>query len=307
MIVKRNLSPVRVVAYIRGPLLWSLAWSLAAVGSAQLWGADVVAMPFAPVGALAAALAIFVAFRNNTAFARWNEARIAWQGTQVACRSLNRQIIAATRNAAAAGTVDGPEADATAREFGHRLVQIVRMMAAAVAPAAALRMPPSTVEVRAVKAGSPDAVQSLMIEQSVRVKDAIRDGALGQFDPISLEPQMAALATAYGTMQRIATTPTPRQYDYFTRLFVLLYAAVTPFALLSLVPDRAWLVVPGSLVLAGVFIVMTVTGAANDEPFSGRVTDVPVATIAVDIERELLHALGEGMPPPLAPANGYAW
>jgi putative membrane protein len=118
---------------------------------------------------------------------------------------------------------------------------------------------------------------------------------------------MGALASAYGTMQRIATTPTPRQYAYFTRLFVLLFAAVTPFALLGLVPERPWLTIPMALVLAGVFIVMVVTGQANDEPFSGTVTDIPVATIVTDIEREVLSAISANTPDVLVPVDGYAW
>lgn len=79
--------------------------------------------------------------------------------------------------------------------------------------------------------------------------------------------------------------------DYFTRLFVLAYAALIPFGLLSLLPDAVWLVLPLATVLAGVFVVMAVVGAANDEPMVGAVTDIPVHAICRDIERNASDAL----------------
>ena len=82
----------------------------------ELSGEERLLLPFAPVAALAAALAIVIAFRNNAAFARWNEARAACQAALVACRSLARQIVTATADAAAAGAVTAAEAERDLRE-----------------------------------------------------------------------------------------------------------------------------------------------------------------------------------------------
>jgi putative membrane protein len=147
----------------------------------------------------------------------------------------------------------------------------------------------------------------LLVRQSIAIKEAIRVGALGQFDPISLEPQLSALATAQGTLERLATTPTPRQYDYFTRIFVGLYAALVPFGLLSLFAEQVWLVVPLALSLAGVFVVMAVVGAVNDEPLAGAVTDVPLHAVCRQIERDCADAIGRDRPPALEPSDGYLW
>lgn len=80
-----------------------------------------------------------------------------------------------------------------------------------------------------------------------------------------------------------------------------------PFGLLSLPLANPWLAVPLSLLLAGVFILMAVTGAANDEPFAGSVTDVAVATISRDIQRDMNAVLGDPIPPSLPSVSGYAW
>ena len=104
MIINRNLRPVQVLRYTAGPVAWAAAWAVAVPAAFAITGASWLLVPFAPVGALGAALAIFIAFRNNTAFGRWNEARSAWQGVLVASRAFSRQILAAANNAIETGT-----------------------------------------------------------------------------------------------------------------------------------------------------------------------------------------------------------
>lgn len=310
MIVKRNLSPRRVAEYTAGPLAWAAAWAVAAPLLYQVTGDERLVLPFAPVGSLAAALAILLAFRNNTAFNRWNEARSAWQSVLVASRALTRQIRAATGSAAAGGTVDREIADGFARESALRLVAFAHVLAGSARPAVDWRHVEALVStdelVSLRSAGNPANV--CLARQSTRIKDAIRDGALGQFDPISLEPQLVALGTAQGVIERIKHTPTPRQYDYFTRRTIQVFAVLAPFGILSLVPAAIWWTVPLALVLSGVFVVLAVTGAANDEPFESRVTDVPLTTICAELERDVRELLGErDLPPVPVPVDGYLW
>lgn len=310
MIVKETLSPRRIVRYTARPMGWAAAWALAAPVAYEVTGSATLVLPFAPVGALGAALAIFIAFRNNASFARWNEARAAWQSILVASRALTRQVVASTRNAAAGGTVPEDEARALAREIALRQAAFARLVAGQVrAPVdwGAVAALVTADELAALRAAGNPASLALQA-QAVRIKDGIRAGALGQFDPISMEPQLVALQQAQGVAERIATTPTPRQYAYFTRRFVLLFAALAPFGLLSVVPDAIWWAAPLALALSGVFIIMEVTGTANDEPFAGAVTDVPIATIAAQVERDVREQLGDAELPTVPVAvDGYLW
>lgn len=98
MIVKRNLRPTRVVQYTERPLAWSVGWAVATPAVYTATDSPRLILPYAVVASLGAALAIFIALRKNTAFGRWNEARIAWQSIQVASRFLTRQLVAATDN-----------------------------------------------------------------------------------------------------------------------------------------------------------------------------------------------------------------
>ncbi|MEO1058473.1 MAG: bestrophin family ion channel [Actinomycetota bacterium] len=293
MIVKRNLSLRRVAAYTARPMAWVVAWSFAVPAIYLVVDDDRLVAPFAPVAAIGAALAIFIAFRNNSAFGRWMEGRAAWQSILVASRAIIRQVIASTDNALALGDIDS----STAEHFRNETTSLLSAFAHSVA--APFRPTITT------KTTSPSL---LTVELGVLVKRGIRDGALGQFDPIALEPQLAALNNAQGTIERIASTPTLRQYDFFTRRFVELFAVLAPFAIIGLVPDRVWWTVPLSIAVSGVFVVMAVTGAANDEPFSGMVTDVPIAAVCAEVDHDLAVLLGDPNPPPLAqPVDGYLW
>lgn len=310
MIVKSNLNPIRVAQYTRRPMIWATAWAVAIPTAHAVAGWSWLQLPFAPVGAMVAALAIFVAFRNNAAFARWSEARSAWQSLLVSSRVLARQVIASADAAVEAGAVDR----ATARSYTEPLVR--RLVAVAHCAAVPVRGPSNWREVErqlpsdelAAVQASTDPVTRLLLDEGRQIKAGIRAGVLGQFDPIAMEPQLAALNSAAGVIERIRTTPTPRQYDYFTRRFIELLAVVLPMGMLSLLPDSPVAAGALALLLSAMFIMMAVTGAANDEPFAGLVTDVPVSALAREVERDLLDLLGgTDVPPPLEPVDGYLW
>ncbi len=308
MIVKPNLSPVQVARYTAGPMAWAAGWAVAAPVAYEVTDDDRLLLPFAVVGTLAGALAIFVAFRNNTAFSRWNEARIAWQNVLVAARVLARQVVASTHSAVASGAIDDEQARRYRQEIGELLVAFAWALARRTRPERPRPSPPiPSTDLPPDLATTVNPPAAVLVRLAERIKDGIRDGALGQFDPISLEPQLVALNTAQGAIERIATTPSLRQYDYFTRRGVQLLAALAPFAVLGLV-ITPWLAAPLALAISGTFIVMAVTGAANDEPFANRVTDVPVDAICTELQRDVAGTVGGlAVPDQLRPIDGYLW
>lgn len=85
------------------------------------------------------------------------------------------------------------------------------------------------------------------------------------------------------------------------------FSLLLPFGLLGLVPSTfSWLTIPFSLLVSGVFVIMERTGAANEDPFENRITDVAMTAICNTIERDLLDVLGEeNLPEKLKPENGY--
>lgn len=137
------------------------------------------------------------------------------------------------------------------------------------------------------------------------------NGTLGGFDSFQMEGQMLALANYQGSAERIKNTPLPRQYDFFTRVFVGLFSFLLPFGLLGFFQVEAlyphsWLIIPLTIIISGVFIIMEKTGAANENPFDNQITDVPMTALCNTIERDLKEMLGlSPLPAQKQAINGY--
>jgi hypothetical protein len=58
MIVKHTLSPARIARYTARPMGWAAAWAVAVPAVYAASDASWLVLPFAPVGALAAALVL---------------------------------------------------------------------------------------------------------------------------------------------------------------------------------------------------------------------------------------------------------
>lgn len=314
MIVKRNFHPLRVWSYIWREVTYALILSVAVYLVFLFWknGAP-LALPFVPVGVLGSALAIFVAFRNQSAYGRWWEARQLWGGIVNSSRVLARLIITFSDSHSHQPNYDAARSEAFKRTMVYRQIAWVHALRLH------LRQQESWTELQPflpeeefvdilTRQNKPNYLQMLMGKQ---IYEAMANGTLGGFDSFQMEGQLLALANYQGACERIKNTPLPRQYDFFTRLFVWTFATVLPFGLLSLFvtsPQLTVLIIPLTVIIAGMFTIMEKTGAANEDPFENRTTDVPLTAICNTIERDLREQLQEqDLPAKLEPVNGYLW
>ncbi len=313
MIVKRNFHPLKVWGYIRNQVLFTLLWSSGIWLLFYFTRVEALALNFTPIGILGSALAIFVAFRNNSAYGRWWEARTLWGGIVNSSRVLARLVITFTDSHAHQANYDRERSEIFKHAMVYKQIAWVHAMRIHLRRQRSwdeLRPFLSDTEYETVlsKDHKPNAIHLLMGRQ---IYEAMSNGTLGGFDSFQMEGQLLALTNYQGGAERIKNTPLPRQYDFFTRLFVVLFALMLPFGLLGFfVTDSlvhlSWLIIPLSVLIATVFIIMERTGAANENPFENKVTDVPLSSISNTIERNLKELLGEtDLPPKLQPKNGY--
>ena len=313
MIVKRNFHPLKVWAYIRNQVLFVLTWSLIVWLIFFFTRESSLALNFTPIGILGSALAIFVAFRNNSAYGRWWEARTLWGGIVNSSRVFARLVITFTDSHAHQDNYEESRSEAFKKSLVYKQIAWVHAMRLhlrgqddweELAPFL------SKQEYNSVhsKDHKPNAIHLLMGKQ---IYEAMANGTLGGFDSFQMEGQLLALTNYQGGAERIKNTPLPRQYDFFTRLFVVLFALLLPFGLLSFFIQESligfsWLIIPLSVVVAGVFIIMEKTGAAIEDPFENKTTDVALTSICNTIERNLRELLGEtDLPEKMVPVDGY--
>lgn len=309
MILKRNFNPLKVLYYVRTELFLSIlltmtVYELHARGLAQ------ISLPFSVAAILGSALAIFVAFRNNSAYSRWWEARTIWGNVANNSRIFARQIIANADNAAATGKATADQAADYKREMIYRQI--------AFAHALRLRLREqddwddcqhllSDAEfAQLIKANNPPNL--LLLTQGLRVKEAIRAEMLGAFDNISIEPTLAAFNNWQGACERIKQTPLLRHYDYFTRVFLYVFMLLLPFSLIGDFKRMgiAPAMIPISIIISFVFGTISKVGEVNENPFENTINDVPMIAICNSIERDLREMLGEkSLPDKTQPKDGY--
>jgi putative membrane protein len=308
MIIKRRFDPLKVLSYVKGELLLALVAALLAF-ALHRWE-PLVSLPFSIAATLGGALAIFIGFRNNSAYGRWWEARTLWGGIINSTRVLARLIITFTDSHAHQPNYDRARSEAFKREM------VLKVIAWAHALRIQLRgerdwssvtvlMPAEERATVDAAANKPNAVIQLIGQ---RIYRAMADGTLGGFDSFQMEGQLLALANYQGGCERIKNTPLLRQYHFFTRLFLQVFIVLLPFCLVADLQRMGigWVVVPVALIISLVFAIIGKVGEVNEDPFEGRITDVPLTALCNTIERDLRELLGETeLPAKLQPVDGY--
>lgn len=308
MIIKRRFDPLKVLSYVQAELLLALIAATAAY-VVHRWE-PLVALPFSIAATLGGALAIFIGFRNNSAYGRWWEARTLWGGIVNSTRVLARLIITFTDSHAHQPNYDRSRSEAFKREMVLKVIAWahalrIHLRGESDRRTMAALMPAEERTIVDAAANKPNIVMQLIGQ---RIYRAMADGTLGGFDSFQLEGQLLALANYQGGCERIKNTPLLRQYHFFTRLFLQVFIVLLPFCLVADLERMGigWVVVPVALIISFVFAIIGKVGEVNEDPFEGRITDVPLSALCNTIERDLRELLGEAeLPEKLQPVDGY--
>ncbi len=307
MLVRTVLRPSRIWTYVQFELLATTAVTIALLVALRY---DVhLSIPFGPFGVLGSAVAITMGFRNNTAYSRWWDAQTAWGTISNFSRQYARLVITFARSHAHQPGYDATRADTFIREAIHRQLAWINILRHTLR-----REEISTEALDYLQPGEHDAVvrsvspaTTLLLHSGRHVYNAMADGTLQGFDSFQLEGCLSQLQIAQGSCDQIKNTPMPRQYAFFTTVFAWIFILMTPFCLLSQFEgDTAWVVLPLTIIITFAFTIVDKIGQVTEEPFEGRVQDVPMTAICRTIERELLEMIGTSpLPPAIEPHDGY--
>lgn len=310
MILKEFLDLRKAVPYVRTELTLG---ALASVGVYALYTwADVpqVALPNVLPGVLGTALAIFLGFRNSAAYARWGEAAQLWASISNTSRVFARLMLTFVQSHNHTAQYDAAQAADYTREMIYRhiaWVNALRLQLRGQSDWEPLRPFLSAAD-WATLADKHNKAAALLLLQGHRIYDGMRGGTLQGFDSFQLEGCLAQFSAYQAQCERIKAIPIPRQYTFFTRLFVWVFIVLLPLSFIQVFVGvgMGWLIVPVTLLLAFVFGIVERTGAVNEQPFENRITDVPLSAYCIDVERDLREMLDErALPAKAQPQNGY--
>jgi ion channel-forming bestrophin family protein len=309
MILRKSFRLSAIFQYMWLEIGLSLAFALLAQVQVFFLGDAPIRFPFSVAAIMGSALAIFIAFRNNNAYARWWEARTLWGGIINSSRVFGRLCITFSES-----HKNQPNYDPLrAKQFQRQLlfaqigwVHALRLQLRGQNDPEQLQkwLPSEPYPTLTTSQNKPNAIQLAMGRD---IYDAMGNGTLGGFDSFQLEGQLLALANYQGSCERIKNTPLLRQYHFFTRLFLFAFIAFLPFCLVADFQkmDIQMGLIPVSMVISFVFSVMAKVGEINEDPFENRITDVPLLALCTTIERDLLEMLGEPLPEKIQPADGH--
>lgn len=266
----------------------ALAWGLTRVLEFNL--------PFTPVPFQIAgvALAIFLGFRNNSAYDRWWEGRKLWGGIVNNSRSFARQVTSLL----VAPEAEQAELAALRKRLVYRHVAWLHALKQQLRAEALGDLLEPYVDAREREGLSTqkNVAAYLLHTQAVELVEAARRGWLSDYRLDMLDRTLSELTNLQGGCERIKSTPIPTAYRVFTHRFTRVFVAALP---LGLVEHIELATIPVLMALSLAFLVLETLGRILEDPFTLTPNGLALSAITRTIEVNVRQQLGETELPPL--------
>jgi len=309
MIVRERPPGWRLFLVLRGSvlkrirttlLLNTLLAVLVTLAHGSLFSVKITLTPI-PFTLMGLPLAIFLGFRNTTAYDRYWEARKLWGELVLRTRNLARQCLS---------LLDVPEPPDPARRAEDVRV---RMLHRAIAFVHALRLQlrgqrddallerwTTAQEFERVRTASNPA-DALMLAMGRDLGDCLRQGRIEPCLAAEIDQTLSSLTAAAASCERIRNTPIPFSYTLLLHRTAYMYCFLLPFGLVDTTGFMTPFVVA---IVAYTFFGLDALGDEIEEPFGLETNDLPLDTLCRAIEIQVREALGDtGLPSALVPVN----
>jgi ion channel-forming bestrophin family protein len=291
-----------------------------------------VMIPYAPVSTIGIAVSFYLSLKNNQSYDRFWEARTIWGGIVNASRTFANQVL--TYLPANGAKHSAQEVKAIQKRLIYRHLAYIN----------ALRLhlrKPTTFSpnyegaVKKVHFGSTERsdfdmqvkpflgeaeyeelthYQNMPAHILRRQSDDLQaifeqENLIENFRHLEMMGTIRDFYSEQGRCERIKNTPFPRQYAYFSKVFVWIFVLLVPLALSTefekMGDQYLWLVVPFSTLISWIFITIEIVGDNSEDPFENFINDVPMTALCRTIEIDLREMLGEtDLPPRILPQDG---
>lgn len=284
-----------------------------------------IGIPFLPVSTIGIAVAFYVGFKNSQSYDRFWEGRKIWGQIVNTSRDITNKILAY------ANKEDDHTADSRRVVLRHlawmnslriqlRATTIFDRKNLSFVPDFGLKNDRECEDCIAYWleddeykyiVDKANAATHLLRMQGEHFTQLKAKKVINDFEHMSLMDEITILYDQQGKCERIKNTPFPRQYAYFSSLFVWIFIALLPFGLaqeffkLSGIPS-VWLTIPFSILISWIFATIEAVGDNSEDPFENYVNDVPMSAICRTIEIDLLQMVGEpkeSIPPKMQPVD----
>ncbi len=303
MIVRNHLPLRRLWPHVSKRLGLLLVFDITVAYLYTKTGLTWLALPTLPLSMIGGALSVFLAFRNNSAYDRWWEARCLWGSLVNTARTFARQVLTLVDDDVHERPLD-PASRRTLVELQIAYVHALRCHLRRQNPFPEMdrSLPAEIVGYLRAQRNVPAGMLLLMGRILRKMFDA---GRLDAYRFTAIDRSLTDLCNVQGACERIKNTPLPRQYEYFPRVLVGLYCMLLPF---GLVEGLEMLTPLASTLISFIFVSLDTIGREIENPFENTVHDTPMSTLTRTIEVNLRQNLGEEkLPNDVHPVEGFAY
>ncbi|MEM7107706.1 MAG: bestrophin family ion channel [Bacteroidota bacterium] len=289
-----------------------------------------IGIPFLPLSTIGIAVAFYVGFKNSQSYDRFWEGRKIWGGIVNYSRTWGNQVLSFVTTLHSMEQIDTDRLKEIHKELIYRHIGWVNALR--------LQLRQTTIFDRknlnyvpdfkldndrdCVKhiSGFLDAQEYAEViekkntatqinrNQGEALKNLREKDLIDDFRHMQMMRVLEEFYNLQGKCERIKNTPFPRQYAYFSMLFVWIFVILLPFGLVeefNKIANEAivWATVPFTVLISWIFTTVDIIGDNSEDPFENYVNDVPMTAISRTIEIDLREMLGETELPPKVEPN----
>lgn len=323
MYIKRNIGWGLILRYAWKNLIFFMFWAAFIFTGYHFLELTFLKIPFQPLSVIGVAVAFYIGFKNSQSYDRFWEGRKIWGGIVNYSRTWAIQVLSFVKTSN--HTADkGLHQQMIYRHIAW--INALRIQLRQPKPWALKenKMVEKVFDRHGERNVSCSAAQGLVSAQEFadlekRVNPAthlIKNQALlirelkaietlDGFQEDQMHSVLEELYNLQGKCERIKNTPFPRQYGYFSKVFTWIFVLLVPFGLLDVFNDghqiiwqnvwsvKDFLMIPFSVLISWVFTTMEIVGDNSEDPFEGRINDVPMTALCRTIEIDLRDMLDE--------------
>lgn len=318
MYIKRNIGWGLILRYAWKNILFFIFYSGAIFSLYYFLEWTFIDIPFQPLSVIGIAVAFYIGFKNSQSYDRFWEARKIWGGIVNYSRTWANQVVSLVR-----------DDHQTKSVLIHRHVAWINALRIQLRQPTSFSLKENAaVEKLFKKHGeqkpacdatkdfvSHEEYQDLLQRkntathivknQGLHIRKLLEDGKITEFDKQLFHATLEELYNLQGKCERIKNTPFPRQYAYFSTVFTWIFVLLLPFGMLNVFESelsnmhhdiQQWfifLMIPLSVLVSWIFTTMEKVGSNSEDPFEGRVNDVPMTALCRTIEIDLRDMLDE--------------
>ena len=320
--------------YVRRNIRWSLVWKFAwrNILFFVLWSVIVttvyvallkqgidVSIPFLPLSTIGIAVAFYIGFKNSQSYDRFWEGRKIWGGIVNYSRTWANQVLTYLPNLSTDSTLSSLHTELIYRHLAWINALRIQLRRTTILDRKNLSYVPDlrlkndrecqdyirtflTDDEYIEVMQKANTATHLVKNQGKALRELIQQEQLDAYRQVNMMQTLEELYNLQGKCERIKNTPFPRQYAFFSTVFVWIFVILLPFGLVSEFGKMSnssviWLTVPFSVLISWIFATIETVGDNSEDPFENRSTDVPMTALTRTIEIDLRDMLDESVLP----------